>query len=90
MNLEKLRLLLEKALSDRSRRVEHVERFQAIVWDAEKLDHRPGVEETLRELAYDLDYYQPNERARAEDSSLYGDDRLEDKIRSALSRLPDR
>ena len=89
MNLKQLRLLLEKALSDQSRRAEHVKQFQMIVWDAGELDHRPEVDEKLRELAYDLDYYQPNERIRAEDPSLYGDERLEDEIRSALTSLPE-
>jgi len=39
------------------------------------------------EIAYDLDYYEPDERLRREDLSFYGDDRLEIEIKSALEKL---
>jgi len=88
MDLNELRLLLEKALHDPVGRAKHIQRFQTIVWNAEELDSRPDVDELLRELAYNLDYYQPDERIRADEPSLYGDEQLEDEIRSVLSRLP--
>ena len=39
------------------------------------------------DLAYDLDFYEPDPVARAEDSSYYGDERLKEEIQMALEKL---
>lgn len=85
--VQELTDLLVKALRDRPRRVEYVKRFQEIVWASEDLRATPELTRVLRDLAYDLDLFEPDEQVRAEDPSLYGDARLEEEIRSALQRL---
>jgi hypothetical protein len=88
LTIPELVQLLELAISDRGRRAEHIQVFQNHIFGHEDLGfEHPEVEEVLRELAYDLDYYVPDERSRAEDPSYYGDDRVEQEIRSALRKL---
>ncbi len=71
----------EKALSD-------VGRFQMLVFQSRVLEGAtPDQEEILRTLAHDLDYFVPNESARSEDSSYYGQDRARSEIREALAAL---
>jgi len=79
--------LLVQALRDTSRRVEHVKRFQELVWATEKIGTDAEVERMLRDLAYDLDHFEPDERLRAGNPSLYGDTRLQREIQLALQRL---
>ncbi len=79
--------LLVHALREPSRRVEHVKRFQELVWDTKRIGTDPEIERMLRDLAYDLTFYEPDERARVEDSSLYGDTRLVREIQHALQRF---
>jgi hypothetical protein len=43
--------------------------------------------DVVRDLAYDLDFFEPNSGKRAEDPAFYGVDRLDKEIREALSRL---
>lgn len=43
--------------------------------------------EILGALALDLDYYEPDESLRKEDSSFYGEDRLEQEVLQALREL---
>lgn len=58
-----------------------ISEFQKLVWGD------PNSNEILSELAYDLDFYEPDEALRREDSSYYGDERLEEEIKSTLQRL---
>lgn len=79
--------LLERALADRAGRREHIRRLEGLVWDTEKFIGGEHMDELLRDLAYDLGYYEPDADARSEYAGYYGDDRLEDYIRSALTKL---
>lgn len=85
--LQDLIELLVQVLRDRARRVDHVKRFQELVWASEILDAAPDRVQLLRDLAYDLDFFEPDEQIRADDPAFYGDARLEEEIRSALRRL---
>lgn len=78
---------LEQLLADSGQRLEHLRRFQEAVWGEEVADADPDVDDLLGELAYDLDFYEPDPRARAEDPSFFGDERLEREVRAALDRL---
>ena len=82
-------LLLELALSSRKERVSAIKAFQDYIWGQKKLI--PGANaaqwDTLDELAYDLDFYEPNPDWRIEDYSFYGDQRLEIEIVEALRKL---
>ncbi|MBK6730818.1 MAG: hypothetical protein IPG60_07590 [Bacteroidetes bacterium] len=73
--------ILEKILTDKINRKQHICEFQELVWNDENTN------EILSELAYDLDFYEPNDELRKEDSSYYGDDRLEEEIRTAIQKL---
>jgi hypothetical protein len=46
-----------------------------------------AVDGVLRDLAYDLAYYEADPVLRREDSSFYGDDRARTEIREALQKL---
>ena len=50
------------------------------------LDSDP-VWELLGDLSVDLDYYEPDEKARREDASFYGEERLKELIDQALARF---
>jgi hypothetical protein len=67
-------------------RSELIKSFQNKIWDDESIKEE-ALNETLSELAYDLDFYQPNEDWRKGNDSLYGTDRLEEIIKSALQKL---
>jgi len=79
--------LLERVVAERPLRVELVKNFQERVWDSNDLGDDPHVAGVLRDLAYDLDFFEPDEIARADDPALYGEDRLIEEIRSALQKL---
>ena len=86
--LPELLELLERALTDQVGRRDHLRQFEDLVWSTEAfIGEDPDTDEILRDLAYDLDYYEPDPRTRPGDSAYYGDDRLEDEIRSALRKL---
>jgi hypothetical protein len=74
--------ILEQILSDKSNRKQLIKEFQKQVWHNEDLGN-----EILSELAYDLDFYEPDSTLRAEDASYYGDDKLEQEIKSVLKKL---
>ena len=87
MMLSELINLLEQILSDRAQRAEHVKQLQQIVWNTINLHPDSEVIRILRDLAYDLDFFEPDDQVRADDPALYGDARLEEEIRSTLERL---
>lgn len=57
------------------------------IWGAAKNAEHDPQWEILVDLAYDLDYYQPSERIRAGDTSLYGDERALSAIKEALAKI---
>jgi hypothetical protein len=86
--LAELLELLEKALSDRVGRRDHVRRFEGLVWNTEEvIGDDQDADGILRDVAYELGYYEPDPAARAEFSAYYGDEGLELVILTALRRL---
>ena len=79
--------MLNLACTDRVGRSVHVKNFQQLIWDSIEIDADPETSAVLRDLAYDLDFYEQDEQIRAEDPALYGDDRLVQEISSAMSKL---
>jgi hypothetical protein len=73
--------ILEKILIDKVNRKKLISEFQDLIWNDE------NASEILSLLAYDLDFYEPNEEWIKEDSSYYGDDRLEKEIKIAIQKL---
>lgn len=52
-----------------------------LIWNNE------NASEILSALAYDLDFYEPNEELRKVDSSDYGDYRLEEELNLVIQKL---
>jgi len=77
--------LLERAILEPSRLGEIIAQFQHSVWNGAEISG--AADEILCELAYDLDYFEPDIRARAEDPSFFGEERAIAEIQKALERL---
>jgi len=73
--------ILEQILCDKHKRKRLIKEFQELIWSDENSN------EILSELAYDLDFYEPNEKYQKENSSYYGDNKLEEEIRSVIQKL---
>lgn len=73
--------ILKKILTDKLDRKQLISEFQELIWNDENAN------EILSELAYDLDFYEPNEEWRKESLSYYGDDRLEEVVKTAIQKL---
>lgn len=85
--VEQLVDVLTMALGEPLRRKEYIARFQSIVWEGLDPGLPKNVREILRDLAYDLDFYEPRRDIRGEDGALYGHERVESEIREALEKL---
>jgi hypothetical protein len=79
--------LLLSSLKQPDRRKLLLGEFQEKVWDASEETASGDEWEILRELAYDLAFYEPDPKVRAEDASFFDDNRLQEVIAAALSRL---
>jgi hypothetical protein len=87
MQLNDLKNKLIDILENKMDRASKVKICQDIIWNSE-IDNLSEVQnEILSDLAHDLDFYEPNPDWRSQDSSFYGEDRLECEIREALSKL---
>jgi hypothetical protein len=64
-----------------------IPRLQQQIWNATPHAKSSPQWEVLEELAYDLDYYQPDPRIRSENKSFYGDERALAEIKSTLLKL---
>jgi hypothetical protein len=63
-----------------------VKKFQNEIWNDESIqDER--LNEILSELAYDLDFYEPNEEWKKESPNYFGDERLEELIRRGIQKI---
>jgi hypothetical protein len=74
--------MLEKILKEKQNRKQLIKQFQEHVWHHDALQNK-----ILSELAYDLDFYEPDATLRAQDPSYYGDEQLEEEVKSALEKL---
>jgi len=86
MDVSEVVKLMREMVRDRRALPEAIASLQQLVWK-EPLTGSSAAQEILRELAYDLEYYEPDPRARAEDSSFYDDDRAVAEIEEALTRI---
>lgn len=82
--MEKLIELLHKILFEKKERKACIKEFQEIVWNMKASDARV---EILKEMAYDLDFYQPDSKLRYEEDAYYGDERLEEEVAETLKRI---
>ena len=68
-------------------RVNNIKTFQQLVWNNEFITKNALVDDILLDLAYDLDFYEPNPDWRKEDISFYGEDRLVENIQKTLQAI---
>ena len=69
-------------------RTELVKKFQNEIWIDEEIQDEK-LSEILSELAYDLDYYEPNETRKKESPNYYDDERLDELIKLGVHRIED-
>lgn len=81
--------LLSQATLDLAKLRGAIEALQTMVWKSRDWERglAESVTEVLSTLAYDLDYYEPDSSARAEDYSYFGEARAIEEIRTALAKL---
>jgi len=85
--IQELIAMLECALDKPHERARFIAKFQQAVFDAPSSTTNTVEWQILRNLAYDLDFYEPDPQIRAEDSSYFGDEQAEREIRSALKEI---
>jgi hypothetical protein len=79
--------LLRSASSDSEMRPTLIRDFQKQVWNFDGTIHSESVDRVICDLAYDLDYYDPDPLWRKQDSSFYGEKRVAEEISAALLEL---
>lgn len=79
--------LLHLALSDRRRRRATLDKLQSVVDEYLLKGEETPAWSILGDLIYDLAFFEPSRRKRAEASALYGEEELELELRAALSKL---
>jgi len=61
--------------------------FQEKIWSGSILDTSDDIAEFLFDLAYELDYYEPDPTSRKEINSLFGEDELHRRVKEAIEKL---
>lgn len=80
--------LLAEALQQPEHRKQLLWSFREAVWQApEAPPEQAAAWDSLEDLAYQLEFYEPCLQWREEDSSYYGDAAVEATIRRALDQL---
>ena len=64
-----------------------VEEFQKTVLNSENISENPEIEILLRDLALDLDYYEPDEHLRRESISYFGDNKALQLIETTYTKI---
>lgn len=65
-----------------------VKAFQKIVWEEKPFENQDkSFEDIVGTLAYDLEYYEPDEPKRKQDASYYADDKLHEVIKEGLEKI---
>lgn len=85
--LQTLITIISSALHRPDDRKQLIDKFQQMIRDAPDDISESWEWDILRELAYDLDFYEADPNVRSEDASYYGDVRLEEVIRGALRKF---
>jgi hypothetical protein len=87
MVLDAVKKLLVQAQSSRGdERHSHIKKVCDLIWDDETVQN-DRLNDTLTDIAYILEDYEPNATWCKEAPIYYGDERLEQEIISALQRL---
>lgn len=79
--------ILRRIIEEPDNRIMLIDEFQTEIWEGKERVENPILRNILGELAYDLDYYEPDQQKRNEDWSFYGDDKLESEVRDAIRKI---
>lgn len=85
--IELNKLLKEILKNSESRREELIKSFQNIIWKEKITGMNEEEMDIYVTLAYDLDFYEPNEKWRKEDPSYYDETKLISIILKAMNDL---
>jgi hypothetical protein len=81
--LQSLRYILDAQPLER---VKLVKKLQNVIWDDESAQDEK-LDGILSELAYDLDFYEPNEEWQKESPNYYGNEHLEELIELSMKKI---
>lgn len=81
------KLLLQILHADEPKRKELINKFQNFIWKDKIVGIDDDEMDIYNTLAYDLDFYEPNEEWRKEDEAYYDENRLITEIKQALEKL---
>lgn len=79
--------LLSKILVSYGReRINIIQEFQNKIWKDTSIDDEK-LNDILSDIAYILDFYEPNDEWRKASPNYYGDERLEEVIKSGIYKI---
>ncbi|MGE5341628.1 MAG: hypothetical protein ACM3SY_09120, partial [Candidatus Omnitrophota bacterium] len=84
---DKVLEFLEMTLSKGAINCTLLKDFQNYVFNADKISENPNIEAIIRELAYDLDYFEADERLRKEDPSFFGESKALEIVKDAYDQI---
>lgn len=82
-------LHLKEAVQSTGQLGSKVDSLQRSIWEHSEELGKDEIAEILFDLAYDLDFYEPDIRSREEDPSYFDDEHAKDEINCALQRIED-
>lgn len=87
MLLKEIKDLLSKTLSSRGEeRAGCIQKLQNAIWDDETIQDE-SINGILTDIAYILDFYEPNREWRKQAPNYYGDKQLEQELKAAITKL---
>jgi uncharacterized protein YaaN involved in tellurite resistance len=78
---------LKSIVESKTFEYEKIKEFQNTIFNTEKIPVREEIEELIRELTYDLDYYEPDEAARNESPSFIDEKGVLELIGEAVRKI---
>lgn len=87
MLLKYIKDILIKAQSSKGEeRESYIQEAQNLIWEDETIQDET-INDLLTDIAYVLDFYEPNKEWRRESASFYGDEQLEKELKSVIIEL---
>ena len=86
MELIELKKILHEIYYNSANRSKFIKLYQDQIWN-DVLIEDEELNETLTAAAYDLDFYEPDDKLRRESSSYYGDEKLLNILNSLNKKI---
>jgi hypothetical protein len=87
MDISAFTSLLLTAVEKSGERPTAIREFQKLVRQSDEIIGTQATDEILHDLAYDLEFYEPDDAWRKQDAAFFSDGRAKELIRSALTKL---